>query len=322
MDVSKYIKQSRPYLKDSSIKTYITSVNKLYENSGNTLPIKDLKFLTNKKAMVDTVNLEKKITSKKNLLTVILVLLQGGKTTDNVLVKFYTEKLAGLMSDYTKHMSTQTRTEKQDKNWIEYDELIKLFNELQDKVKSLDTTKSTIPDKQLDLIQQLLVFKLYMDMPLRNDFADVKILTSKAYKKLSEKEKDSSNYITTDDWKLLLNDYKTVTHYGRKVYSIGKDLEGILKLWLKFNTTGDLLIGISTKTKMSRNALGKYLKRLFKSIAGKDNVSSSMLRHIQISHDLKGKESLIKQQKEADDGDNKYLNNSSTRELVYRKIEK
>ena len=79
MDVSKYIKDSRPQLKDSSIKTYITSVNKLYENSGHTLPIKSLKFLNDKKVIMDAVNMEKKLTTKKNLLTSTLVLILHGE---------------------------------------------------------------------------------------------------------------------------------------------------------------------------------------------------------------------------------------------------
>ena len=118
--------------------------------------------------------------------------------------------------------------------------------------------------------------------PLDYDYI-MTVISNKEYDKLTEKEIENNNYtvVKSRNSKMFsLGEYKTSGKYGTKIIPVGKKLNSALNIWLKFNTSGHLLLN-SKKEPMTANGLTKYLQKTF-SPTGK-NISSSMIRHIFIS---------------------------------------
>ena len=76
------------------------------------------------------------------------------------------------------------------------------------------------------------------------------------------------------------DEYKTSGKYGENQVKVGKKLNSVLNIWLKYNKTDSLLLNSQGKP-MSANGLGKEIKKVFEP-TGK-NISVNMLRHIFIS---------------------------------------
>ena len=88
---------------------------------------------------------------------------------------------------------------------------------------------------------------------------------------------------------------------------------------LKYNDSGYLLLNKNRKGKMSRNNLTLHLNRIFMKYTGK-KIGSSMLRHIQSSELNKDRISLLEQQKQIKNVEDKFLHSSMMNQL-YRKID-
>jgi hypothetical protein len=203
-------------------------------------------------------------------------------------------------------------TNTQKDNWVEYDKLIALVDKLNTEYKPLYKLDS-LTTKQFDQLQQLLVLKLYMTFTFRNNFANMKIINSRDFKTANKK----ANYYIQPN-KFYIGSYKTVKTHGPKLYTIPRSLNYLIKQWLKYNTSGYLLVNYDKVTPMSSNGITKYLNKIFMKHYNK-KISTSMLRHIAISHYNKDKQTIheIEQEnKEIVDifHHSKHMNN------LYRKI--
>ena len=91
------------------------------------------------------------------------------------------------------------------------------------------------------------------------------------------------NYdVKTDNYykgnKFYFNKYKTVKTYGMQILELPKELNNILKKWIKMNTN-DYMIYSSNNNKISCPQITRILNKVF----GK-NISTSMLRHIYLTN--------------------------------------
>jgi hypothetical protein len=124
--------------------------------------------------------------------------------------------------------------------------------------------------------------------PLRLDFAPMLVRTIEDYDKESKK-----NILVIKNKSMFFHiaDYKTVGKYGTKIIQIALPLEKVIKIYLKYNKTGFLLIN-TENTPMNANGLSKYLTKIFEPTGKK--ISATMLRHIFLTEtfpaDLKKRE--------------------------------
>ena len=91
------------------------------------------------------------------------------------------------------------------------------------------------------------------------------------------------NYdVKTDNYykgnKFYFNKYKTVKTYGLQILELPKELNNVLKRWIKINTN-DYMIYSSNNKKLSCPQITRILNKVF----GK-NISTSMLRHIYLTN--------------------------------------
>ena len=274
-------------VRDSTLNAYIFNLNKLHRMMRNGEEINSLDFLKRKDKVDDELK-DKKLSTKKTYYASIVVGLMA-MDYDEKLVKKYRDEMEDLAKTFNAEMDEQKKSDQQDKNWTSLSSLRKVMrkyrNELNEKgIFQKDPDQLT--NKEFDLMQKWIVSSLYLlddNPPLRNDYI-MKVINQKEYDDLSEEEKKKQNYLVVKSRNtkhFSLGEYKTAGKYGTKVIPVGKKLNSALNIWLKFNKSGHLLLN-SRKEPMTPNGLTKYLNKVFEP-TGKNNISSSMIRHIFIS---------------------------------------
>ena len=111
----------------------------------------------------------------------------------------------------------------------------------------------------------------------------MEVINKRAYNKLSEEEKKAENYlvINKNNMFFVLNQYKTSSKYKELKIDIPKDLEKVLRQYIRINGMG-VLFKSSTGKALSRNALSQLLLKTSQKYMGK-SISSTMLRKIYLS---------------------------------------
>jgi len=243
--------------------------------------------------------------TQRNYLNAVIVAYRANFANDEILSQ-YEEMRDKLNDSYME--STTGKTVKQQENWItleEFDDIIKDYREKsrESREKPFNLSKS---EKQS--FQDYLLLSLYRQLPVRNDFADMKVINKREYNRLNSAEKQISNFLVTKDKKPLffsMNEYKTSQKYQEKKLDVPEDLKKDIKKWLKLNQTGFFLINVRTDKPMSPNSLTKTLNRLFFK-KFKKKISTTMLRRIyltqkygQIKNDMKADADMMGHSEEA-----------------------
>ena len=121
---------------------------------------------------------------------------------------------------------------------------------------------------------------------MRNDVAGMEIITKRKYNQLTEDQKKDTNYLRLDkgSLKFILNDYKTSKKYKEKVLDIPKDLEKLLRFYMRVNKleNGSVLFTSGTGKPLTRNALSQLFIKTSKKYLDK-SISTTMLRKIVLS---------------------------------------
>lgn len=328
MTLKEQIEKSR-VIKGTSLKTYMCALHIIHERiTGEKINIlQDAKFLHNYEKIMNAIDKEKKITSKKNKLTAILVALNSEANKKDDLIEKLSADLKRLNDVYTSFLKEQRKTETQKINWLDYDDVVIIANNLMDDVKLSNIhrkNKDYVPtNKEFDKLQQYLILRTYLTFPLRNDFADMRIMKKKNYEKLPDEERDSANYLVlspSNKKQFFINQFKNKKVIGAKILNIPPPLNKIINLWLKFNRSGYYLVKSNRKTPMSPNTITKYLNKIFRKNANGKKISSSMLRHIIISHMLKGTKTIKEKEKEEEEIKTTFMHSADMNQK-YRKIE-
>ncbi len=144
--------------------------------------------------------------------------------------------------------------------------------------------KSSISKKEENLLMVYVILNILIRIPLRNDLSNMILLKKTQYNKLSNKDKEDNNYLVMEKGllKFILNDYKTSKKYKEKILNIPKDLEKILRMYIKRMDfkVNDIIFPLS------RNGLSQLLIKTSKKYLNK-SISTTMLRKI-VATDLLG----------------------------------
>ena len=90
-------------------------------------------------------------------------------------------------------------------------------------------------------------------------------------------------------------------------------------MWLKYNKSGYYLTNSDRKSPINSNGITKFLNKIFMKEFNK-KISTSMLRHIQISHLNKDKPTIKEIEKKEQKVEDKFMHSKAVNEL-YRKID-
>ena len=319
MTIENNIILKRPNIKQSSLYTYMVSLKSLRKQIDKKTDMNSTDFLQNYDKVMESIK-DMKITTKKNRITAILVALGSDTPINTDLIDKYQIKLKDLNDTYSAFLRTQKKTETQEKNWLNYDDLVSVYNNVMKNVKlEKIITKKELTDKEFNLFQQLVILRTYLDFPLRNDFADMKVINATEYAEL--KADDDNNYLAIfpkNKKKFILNDFKNKKIIGRKMLDITPSLNKVINQWLKYNTSRYYLVKTDRKTPMNPNNITKYLNKLFMKKTGK-KIGSSLIRHIVISKLTENEPTIEEEEKKEKEIETKFLHSKEMNKL-YRKI--
>jgi len=299
MDLVAEIKSVKPHLAEGSIKNYKISLQKLHERMFNTKAIKNLKWLEDKDKILEALK-DYKPTTKRNYLNSIIVFSQAhtDKFASTDYFKKYTEVRDEINQELRDKASSGEKTEKQKDNWItadEYDDILSTYKKYFSKNKIFS---KDIDGDDIRLLQEFALLKLYQQIPSRNDFATIKVISPREYQKI-KKDELTENYLITDRDKyfFIINSWKTKKNENdRRRIDVPADIKKVLKLLIA-KQKGNYLFTNKNGTPLKRNGLTKYLQSIFKKFYPDKSVSSSMLRHIYLTDKYgKVKEELKKDQ--------------------------
>ncbi len=280
------IKEARPNLRDSSIKTYISNLTKLAQEVG-IKKINNLIFLQHGTNVMRALN-KKKPSTQKTYLATIIVILKAIKSKQN-LIDYYTEFMNKLADEHNRKAQTQEKSETQNKNWVPLPDLQKELNRQGKEITRLRLwTKEKLTPKEFDQIQKYVAGFLYIgdpeNPPMRADFHDMQIICIKDYEKLTEEELKKNYIVKVNARKKFfsLGDYKTSGKYGLKKIQVSKAVNNLLNKWFKIvNDHGYILVN-NRKGPMSANGLSKFINRVFEKTGKKIGING--LRHAYITH--------------------------------------
>jgi len=313
------IKNLKPNLKDSSVNLYLTNLKRIYreiECEGRKEAIcnfDNLNFLDDFDRVMESLA-DENVNTKKNRLIAIVVSLQATKANPK-LVERYTKEMIELANQSNENYRRQEKTEKQKENWVNYEDLVRLANEMLARLKKHSIlSKEELTRAEYNLLQEYIVLRFYLNFPLRNDLADVKVISDK-----SEDDK-RNNFLLVDgeNISLILNDYKTAKTFGSQEYNLDKKFSKIVRIFLKHNTSGFFITKGNRTEAITPNGITKLLNRLFKRELDK-TISTSMIRHITATYDRVNDKTLAELEALKKKVQRRYLHSDDTNQL-YRKV--
>ena len=313
-DTTEMIQKARPNLKPNSIKQYeahLKKLQKIYDTD-------NYDFLSSPSDVMDKLS-DKHYTSIRNTLNAVIILLMALNHDDkyNKLIGDYQKERDKLNDKYLEDQQSGKISEKQKKNFAELSEIQSMINKMEKEIKEKEIKKKTsLKVKERELMMVYTIYNILIRIPTRNDMAGMELITKTGYNKLTEDQKKNTNYLVKEKSKMffVLNEYKTSKKYGEKTIDIPKDLEKILRSYIKVmdKKPGDVLFTSSTGNPISRNSISQLLMKTSKNYLDK-SVSTTMMRKIVVS-DKCG--AMIEEQKKLADAMGHVVN---TQNLVYVK---
>ena len=176
---------------------------------------------------------------------------------------------------YQEYINTQEKSDTQKENWLTFQEVKTVYENMYTKVKPLlaMTNKDDLTKKELKFVQDFIILALTCGywFPPRRSLDWVEMMTKPA--------KDE-NYIDFDKNMFFFNKYKTAKFYKEQSLEIPPKLKKILKKFIKLIGNQNYLLMINDK-QISSVDVAKILNNIFKK-----NISTSMLRHIYLTDKL------------------------------------
>ena len=250
------IKQNRPKLSTSSMRTYISILSNLYKKLNgegniewyNKEDDEILKYLNDKNDQ-----------TRKTTLSALFVLTN---------MKEYQTVMNTIMKKVNDDYKDQKMNEKQKDNWISIDEIKEKYNVLYADANLMLRKKKILNE---NVMMEFLLMSCLSGaiMPPRRslDYSDMKIRNY---------DVKTDNYYKAN--KFYFNKYKTFKTYGLQILDVPKELNNVLKKWIKINTN-DYMVYSSNSNKLSCPQITRMLNKIF----GK-KISTSMLRHIYLTN--------------------------------------
>ena len=276
------ITSHRPNLSNSSLKVYLSALRKL--NDGK--PVQSITFLLDYNSIIEKL-IPKSNNTKKSYLTAVGVALQAAQGKSNKydeIIKKYDALRDSYQNEYVEQVASHEKTPKQAANWVDWLEWVDMADNLTDKTKHLRKKSEWSKDELLEF-QDHVITQLYKHYPVRNDYHDTKIISKREYNTLKDNDKKSSNYVVLGrPMMLILNEYKTSKKYGEKKIKIDATVANSIRIFLKHNTSGFLLVSPTHIDRpINSNGITKTLQRISAEHFDGKKVGSSLIRHMYLS---------------------------------------
>ena len=265
-------------LSPSSVKIYIRNVEKLNGDDD----FKNFNFLKDTSKIMTKLEKYKPNTKRTYLISIVSCLgvcCDGNGAGNKQLQKLHKtyQDLMMNVDGEIKETPADEKSETQKENWIGWEEVMARLGELKEKV---ETKKKVLNETQYNRLLDYVVLSLYTyQAPRRNaDYLNMHIVKS-----ISDANDNNTNYFVLDNLEFIFNAFKTVKKEGQVIIKVSKELEEVLKLYIKYHPLikgkvkkGDkipFLVFFNGDKLHLVNAITRILNKIF----GR-HIGSSMLR--------------------------------------------
>ena len=266
------LKETRSSLSQSSIRTYVSILSNLYKKMDGEGNLDFFKRYTDILKHLEDKNNQTRKTSLS-----ALFILTG--------MREYQTEMQSIMKKVNQIYKEQKMNQKQKDNWISTEEIKEIQNTLSINA-NLMLNKKKILNENVMMEFLLVSFLSGVFLPPRRslDYSELKIRNY---------DIDIDNYYKGN--KFYFNKYKTVKTYGLQVVEIPKELNLILKKWVKLNEN-DFMLYSSNGHKINPPQITRILNKVFEK-----KISTSMLRHIYLTDTYKNVPEIKKMEDLASD---------------------
>lgn len=269
-------------LSDGSINLYLRNLKKLNNNE----EFNSINFLSKTDNIIEKIKDLKDNTKRQYLISIVSCLKALGNKPA-LYKKYY--KLMININDKIKEKPTEEKTETQNKNWINWDEVMKIYNDMKDNLK---LNKTKITEKQYNELLNYVLLSLYVLIPPRRNLDWQKMLILFPNGNVND---DNYNYLDVKNKQFIFNVFKTAKKDGKLILDIPDDLMQVINLYLKYHPLNSNKRNINSKNSkqpvnipflvdykgnpfLKVNDITRMLNKIFHK-----KVGASMLRHIYLS---------------------------------------
>jgi hypothetical protein len=252
-------------LSEGSLKLYEANLKRLNNNE----PIKNLNFLKDTESIIKQIKEKKDTTARSYIIAICSTLKNDVKMT-----KYY-DVYYKLLIEYNDKLKTNnTKSDKQNEEWISHEEVKTKYNELEEEIKDLFKKKNITADEYSKLLSYV-VLSLYVLQPPRRNLDYLKMLAVAKYKGTENKD---FNYFDISKKKMIFNNYKTKGTYQSQEIDINDKLYIILCAWIKKFKIKYYILQKLDGSELDKNGITKILYKIFEK-----KIGSSMLRNIYLT---------------------------------------
>ena len=214
----------------------------------------------------------------------------------------YNAVLKGLNERKNQMQQEGLLTEKQKSVTVPWTRIVNLRKLLTKEVRLASLyTRDKLTMKDFNKIQRALVLSLYTLLPVvRLDYADLEFVSENEFEQIENKDERNLLVTKRGGYKIYWNHFKTSRSLGEVIVHVKKFSPLLQRLlvthikYLKKHFPDNRFLLLQTNLsgqKLSRNALTRYLQRLFQQYFRK-KISSTALRRIFLSHKFDRKDLL------------------------------
>jgi len=265
-------------LSDGSINLYLRNLKKLNDDK----VFNNLNFLKKPNDILEKIKDLKENTQRGYLISIVSTLKALGDKYKPLYKKYY--KLMIDINNKIKEKPTEEMTETQKKNWINWEDVLKIYKEMWDNLK---LNKIKLTEEQFNNLLDFVLLSLYVLIPPRRNLDWQFMLIT-----FNEDFNDNKyNYLDYKNKKFIFNNFKTAKKDGQLVMDIPVDLMKILDIYIKYHPLNSskrnmkkiphnipLLVDYKGKPFTKINDITRMLNKIFNK-----KVGASMLRHSYLS---------------------------------------
>lgn len=263
-------------LGESSIAFYTRNLKKLNGDK----KITSFNFLKDVEKTLEKLKDKKENTQRGYIISIVSALSSEPKL--KALYTKYYDILKKVNTELKDKESKNEKSETQKENWIDWEEVKKIYSEYDTIVKTFEK-KKTLTKSEYYTLLEFVVLSLYtLSPPRRNkDYQNMFLVKGKL-----PKEEDK-NYLDVKKGQFIFNDYKTKDTYGSQTVDIPEELQKNIKLYLKHYPNKEIkeksiilpfLVDSEGNQLKNVNSITLLLNKIFKK-----KVGSSLLRSIYLS---------------------------------------
>jgi len=276
------IRDNRPKIADSSLKTYASILSNLYKRVAKDEDVGKCFDYFSKNPKEVLAHLKDIDSSKrKTILASLVVLTEPNEKAADL----YRKQMLDDKGKYDDEQKDQKMSESQRENWVTQEEVTKLYDQM-DKENRAFLSREKLRPAEFQQVQNWLILALYhLQAPRRlKDYTEMKLRNI-------DEEKD--NFVKANN--LVFNQYKTSRTHGRETVAMNPKLKFIINKWKVINPNEYLLVG-GTGKKITSSQLQQRLNQILRKKA-----SVNILRHSFLSEKYKDLPAVRELEKRAEE---------------------